>query len=101
MAHLERYWHPRYEEFSFENLITFKRAIPNIAHQQVILDRAWVVEVFNEEVVASFEEPPREANVLEALTKNHFIFVKSRRMMKVVGGKEIVKFCFLYSNHTK
>ena len=101
MAHLEPYWHPRYEDFSNKNLLTFKRAIPNIAHQQVILDHAWLVEVFNEEVVASFLNPPRESDVLEALEKNHFIFVKSRRMLEVVNGVEEVKFCYLYSNHTK
>jgi len=102
MACSEAYWHPRYEEFTSKNLITFKRAIPNIAHQQVILDKAWVVEVFNEEVVASFEKPPYEPNVLEALVQNHFIFVKSRRMLrKFENGEEEVRYCHLYSNHTK
>lgn len=102
MACFEEYWHPRYEEFSDKNLETFKRAIPNIAHQQVILDRAWVVEVYNEEVVAAFEKPPYEARILEALSQNHFVFVKSRRMLKrLKNGEEEVRFCFLYSNHTK
>ena len=102
MAHLETYWHPRYEEMSAKNLITFKKSVPSIAHQQILLDKAWVVEFFNEEVVVAFEIPQYDSALNEALAKNHFIFVKSRRMLKKLeNGEEEVKFCYLYSNHTK
>lgn len=97
MAHLEVFWHPWHDMMTVDQLVWFKRAMPNQAHQQIVLDKVWNVEFdsYNTQIFLSFPFSP-SSDVCIALGESGFVY-NGYKMAKKVEEEKSVRMCDIYA----